>query len=132
MCPCLYCTGYRLDKNGVKTHQRAHSWFLGILRTPGFQTERARAHEAKWAGKSKRLAKLDRQNFSSVVYEPVTLPRGMDDIPILLICPPDPLHYVKLGKNIFNTHNFLIFFPKNIFPAQTQFECVLWPHYILH
>ena len=97
MHPCLYCTGHKVDAEGKKTNQAAHRWVLGSWRTIRTQSETFQRHRDKWRGRAKISAKKDRQNFDSVVYEPVTWQRGKDDTPILLLCPPDPLHVVKLG-----------------------------------
>ena len=48
-----------------------------------------------WSDKRK---KKERINYDSVIGDPLQLPEGTDDIPLLFIIPPDPLHYVKLGR----------------------------------
>ena len=100
MHPCIYCNGYKCDEHGNKTGKCAHDWFVGRTRTPRLVKDKDKelkdkAREMGWTAKR---AKKERQHFDSVIGEPLRLQDGTDDVPILLLVPPDPLHFVKLGK----------------------------------
>ena len=110
MHPCLYCNGYKCDEHGNKTGKCAHDWFVGGTRTPRLVKDKDKelkdkAREMGWTAKR---AKKERQHFDSVIGEPLRLQDGTDDVPILLLVPPDPLHFVKLGKLLYFSKIFVL------------------------
>ena len=100
MQPCLYCTGHKVTADGRRTNQCAHTWALGRRRSPRLvrDTNSALQDKAREKGWSDKRKKKERINYDSVIGDPLQLPEGTDDIPLLFIIPPDPLHYVKLGR----------------------------------
>ena len=86
--PCPYCIGEHVKATGeVKA---------GIARTLGFCKETYNNFVKKAQAKTSKA-----KEFFNCVRPPVELMSGMDDVWILAIMPPGPLHTILLGSYYF-------------------------------
>ena len=100
-CSCIYCEAYKV-KEDLKTWttKKALYWSKGARRrTMRMITELRRRFLNKWRGRTNTAAaKADIKNHASVVGFPIDLPEAMQDMLVLLVIPPDPLHICLLGE----------------------------------
>ena len=92
--PCYGCNGYRVDKNGRKTTNKHGFFIVGQLRTINTVVE----SNVQWRNNTKNMLEKDAraqlQYYDSCQNIPIDVHHNLD-VPLLLICPPDPLHCIR-------------------------------------
>ena len=93
---CVYCEGCKMDKNGNKTNSVNNGfWVLGPYRTIAINKGRM----SLWKSLCGHLkgARSHLRTFKNVEFLNIPLPSGWENVKIIFLIPPDPLHVILIG-----------------------------------
>ena len=107
MHPCYLCNGYRVNKNGRKTTSKDGSFVVGQLRTVNTIKESNGKWRADTQHMSEKDAKSELKNYDSCQNIPIDIHHQLD-VPLLFLCPPDPLHGIRYFCSIIGGHKLIL------------------------